>query len=128
MIQEISFKSLNSIYRFDSFMHFRNTVERKALYFAHHSQWNDPEEGLVLRKLRERTGIAEIREILNELAPNRTEIIPILQVTDYCMHGQSWTKCEGNAYFWQLHSKHNDAARIEVQVDKITMLDCKSSA
>ncbi|MFC2045802.1 hypothetical protein ACFLUH_03895 [Chloroflexota bacterium] len=123
MIQEITSASLVSIYRFDSFMHFRDTLQRKELYFAHHSRWNDSEEGLVFRKLRERTGIDEIRKILKELSPNRTEIIPILQVTDNCMHGQSWTKCEGNSYFWQLHSRQNDSVRIEVPVEKINTLD-----
>ncbi len=115
---------IDSIYRFDSFKHFKDIIQKNALYFVHHSKWNDDkEEGLIFKKLKTRQGRFEIEQILRELRPDDPLLMGILINFDLCIRGHSWTKVESNTYFWQKHSMNNDSIRLEISRNDIKYLD-----
>ena len=114
--------SEDSIYRFDSYSHFKDVIRRKALAFVHYSRWNDPEEGLLFSIIGNKQGRVIIRRLLNDLAPRRRQfIIMALYAVRQCIHAQSWTKIPENEYFWQGHSENNDIIRLETSLDKIKL-------
>ncbi|MFC2045601.1 hypothetical protein ACFLUH_02875 [Chloroflexota bacterium] len=119
--------STESIYRFDSYSHFRDTIKRKALALVHYSLWNDPEEGLIFKLCNNGNGRTIVNRVLGKLLPSKSDldiqfIIVELQSIRRCIHAQSWTKIAENEIFWGMHS-NDDCIRLEVSRENINRLN-----
>jgi len=126
--QDSSDRARQSIYRFFSFEHFKDLIEKEALYFVTHNDWDDKQEGLVFKAMRTKQGRQKILNTLKKLSPDLSmPIFASLGRLGNCVHAQSWSTSEGDNVLWGVGSDKPKEVRIEVSMVNIGKLKNVSS-